>query len=126
MKAIKFIIPALVVLLFAACSNAQTKSSSSKPSMEALMATATTTATLKVSGNCGECKARIEKAAKIDGVAMAEWSVDSKVLTVSFDSTKTNIDAIAKAIAAVGHDNEKFKADDKVYGALPGCCQYER
>ncbi len=125
MKAIKFIISALVIVLFAACSNAQTKSSS-KPSMEASMASATTSATLKVSGNCGECKERIETAAKIDGVAMAEWNIDSKVLTVSFDSTKTNIDAIAKAIAAVGHDNEKVKADDKVYGALPGCCQYER
>ncbi len=94
--------------------------------MEAAMATATTSATLKVSGNCGECKERIEKAAKIEGVAMAEWNVETKVLTVSFDSSKTNLDAITKAIAAVGHDNEKVKATDKAYSALPSCCQYER
>lgn len=125
MKSIKFIIPALVIVLFVVNSNAQTKSSS-KPSMEAAMATANTSATLKVLGKCGECKERIETAAKLDGVAMTEWSDETKVLTVSFDSTKTNINAIAKAIAAVGHDNEKFKADDKVYGALPSCCQYKR
>lgn len=124
MKAIKFIIAALVMVLFAACSNAQTKTS--KTSMEAAMASATTSATLKVSGNCGECKARIEKAAKLEGVAMAEWNTETKILTVSFDSTKTNVDVIAKAIAAVGHDNEKVKATDKAYSALPGCCQYER
>ena len=31
-----------------------------------------------------------------------------------------------KKIAAVGHDTEKYLADDKVYEKLPGCCHYER
>lgn len=124
MKAIKFIIPALVVVLIVACSNAQTKEKSKVESSVEVVANSS--GTLNVSGNCEMCKERIEKAAKIEGVAMAEWIAESKTLSVSFDSTKTNIDAIAKAIAAVGHDNEKVKADDKVYGALPGCCQYER
>lgn len=34
--------------------------------------------------------------------------------------------AFRKKIAAVGHDTEKFEADDKVYEKLPGCCLYER
>jgi copper chaperone CopZ len=82
------------------------------------------TETLKVSGNCGMCKARIEKAAKIDGVSKAEWDAKTKTLSATFDPAKTSIDAIAKKVAAAGHDNEKFKAEDKIYKSLPGCCQY--
>ena len=126
MKAIKFIISALVVVLFAACTTAQTKSNSTASASSSIGTVTTTSATIKVSGNCDLCKARIESAAKIDGVSAAEWSSETKVLTVSFDSAKTNLDAIAKGVAAAGHDNEKVKADDKVYGTLPGCCQYER
>jgi len=80
---------------------------------------------IKVSGNCEMCKERIETAAKsVAGVAAADWSTETKLLHVSFDGGKTNIDAIQKAIAAVGHDTEKFKASDEVYKALPECCLY--
>lgn len=82
------------------------------------------TETLKVTGNCDMCKARIEKAAKIDGVTKAEWSKKDKTLTATFDPSKTNIDAIGKKIAAAGHDNDKAKATNVVYEKLPSCCQY--
>jgi copper chaperone CopZ len=82
------------------------------------------TETLKVSGNCDMCKARIEKAAKIDGVTKAEWSEKTKTLTTTFDPAKTSIDAIGKKIAAAGHDNDKAKASNVVYDKLPSCCQY--
>lgn len=82
------------------------------------------TETLKVSGNCDMCKARIEKAAKIDGVTKAEWNKKDKTLTATFDPAKTSIDAIGKKIAEAGHDNDKAKATDKAYDKLPGCCQY--
>jgi copper chaperone CopZ len=81
----------------------------------------------KVFGNCGMCKSRIEKAAKaIDGVSMAEWDKKTKMAKVTFDSDKTNVLDIHKAIAKVGHDTEKYKADEKVYDELPGCCLYDR
>jgi copper chaperone CopZ len=80
---------------------------------------------LGVSGNCDLCKARIETAAKsITGVTSAEWIAETKKLHVQFDGAKTNLDAIQKAIAKVGHDTEKYKAPDEVYNALPGCCKY--
>ena len=82
------------------------------------------TETIKVSGNCDMCKARIEKAAKIDGVTKAEWSTKTKTLTATFDPGKTSIDAIGKKIAAAGHDTEKAKATDVAYNKLPNCCQY--
>lgn len=82
------------------------------------------TETLKVSGNCDMCKARIEKAAKIDGVTKAEWNKKDKMLTATFDPAKTSIDAIGKKIAEAGHDNEKAKATDVAYSKLHSCCKY--
>lgn len=82
---------------------------------------------LKVAGNCDMCKERIETAAKtVAGVTNAEWSAEKQQLHFSFLSTKTTVDQVAKAIAAVGHDTEKYKANDSVYKALPECCLYRK
>lgn len=84
------------------------------------------TTKFKVYGNCEMCKKRIEKAANIGGVTFADWDVDSKMLTVTFDAAKVKPSQLHKAIAAVGHDTEQERASDEVYANLPGCCQYER
>lgn len=87
---------------------------------------ATKTESFMVMGNCGMCKTRIEKAAKIEGVTKAEWDADKQQLTVTYNQTMVKTDDILKKVAAVGHDSEKFKAEDKVYDKLPGCCKYKR
>lgn len=79
-----------------------------------------------VFGNCGMCKSRIEKAAKAEGATAAIWNKDTKIMTVTYDASKTSNEAIQKKIAAVGHDTEQFTAPEKVYEKLPGCCLYER
>lgn len=84
------------------------------------------TASVKVWGNCEMCKARIEKALKMDGVKKADWNVETKKLTVSYDTGTVSLDQIQQAVAAAGHDTEKFRAAGSVYNKLPGCCQYER
>ena len=84
------------------------------------------TETLKVWGNCNMCKSRIEKAAKSEGAVSADWSTKTKILTVTFDPSKTSVDAFSKKIAAAGHDTERSRADDKAYDALDSCCKYER
>jgi Cu(I)/Ag(I) efflux system membrane fusion protein len=82
-------------------------------------------AMINVQGSCEMCKERIEKTAKgIDGVSSANWDLETKVLHINFDPAKTSSDAISKAIATVGHDTDKYKADLDVYVALPGCCKY--
>jgi Cu(I)/Ag(I) efflux system membrane fusion protein len=82
-------------------------------------------ASFSVSGNCDMCKERIENAAKsVKGVSSALWDDKTKKMKVEFDGMKTSSDAIQKAIAKVGHDTEKLKADDKIYSAMPGCCKY--
>jgi mercuric ion binding protein len=118
MKTIKFISAALLVAILSINSFAQ-KLDNSKT-------ITTKTETIKISGNCDLCKARIEKAAKIDGVSKADWNQEAKVLTLVYDPSKVKSDDVQKKIASVGYDTEKFKADDKAYNSLPGCCQYDR
>lgn len=85
------------------------------------------TETVKVYGNCGMCKTRIEKAAKgIDGVKKAEWDREKKELTVTYDAEVTNLEAIEQGIADVGHDTDNVKAKDEVYNGLHSCCKYDR
>jgi membrane fusion protein, copper/silver efflux system len=80
-----------------------------------------------VSGKCDMCKERIEKAAvSVTGVTAALWNSVTRKITVDFDSEKTDLAAIQKAIAKVGHDTELFKADDVTYRSLPECCYYRK
>lgn len=84
-------------------------------------------ATFGVSGNCEMCKDRIEEAAKsVKGVTTAVWDVKTKKISVTYNSSLDGIVSIQKAIAKAGHDTGKYKADDKVYNALPSCCLYTR
>jgi hypothetical protein len=82
--------------------------------------------TIKVWGNCGMCKTKIEKAAKSAGASYASWNEDTKQLKVKYTASKTNPLKIQQAIAAVGYDTEKVKADDAAYDNLHGCCKYDR
>jgi len=83
--------------------------------------------TIKVSGNCDQCKTRIETAAKsVSGVSSADWSSETKMLHLQFDGAKTSLDAIQKVIAIAGHDTENYKASDAAYKALPECCKYRK
>ena len=84
------------------------------------------TETFNVSGNCGMCETKIEKAAKDAGATYAEWNSETKSLTVKFKSTTSNLAKIQEGIAAVGYDNAGAKAKDETYQKLHGCCKYER
>jgi mercuric ion binding protein len=132
MKTLKIIIIALFATILGSNSFAQmhdhSKMDMSKTSTDSKinMAASSKTETIKVFGNCSTCKAKIEKAAKADGVSKASWDTDSKLLTLVYDPSKVKSDDIQKKIAAVGYDTEKFKGDDKAYAKLDACCQYDR
>lgn len=79
-----------------------------------------------VLGNCGMCKTRIEKAAKIEGVKSAVWSVDTKILKVEYLPSRTTVEAIHTKIAKAGHDTQEKRASDAVYNRLHHCCKYPR
>ncbi len=80
---------------------------------------------IKVSGNCGMCAGKIEKAAKDAGAKKAHWDKDTKILSVTYNAGKTSNDAIQKKVADAGYDTEKYTADMEVYNKLHSCCQYE-
>lgn len=84
------------------------------------------TETIKVWGNCGMCKTKIEKAAKTAGVKTANWNEDTKELKVTYAANKTSSTKIQEEIANVGYDTQDFTAADAVYNNLHGCCQYDR
>lgn len=84
------------------------------------------TETVKIYGNCGMCETKIENAGNIKKVAKVDWDQDSKMATLTYDTTKTNSDEILKRIALAGYDSDKFLAPDDVYDNLHGCCQYDR
>ncbi len=109
MKSLRIFSLAYLMMAFATVSLAQTK-----------------TETFNVSGNCGMCKAKIEKSAKVAGATEANWDKETKVLTVTYNSSSTNTAKIQQKIADVGYDNAGFKSTMEAYTKLPGCCKYER
>ncbi len=112
MNSFKKTMMAIVLLLSITLSNAQIKNAK--------------TEAVKVFGNCGMCKTKIEKAGNLKNIAQVDWNEDTKIATLTYDESKTNQDEILKRIALVGYDSEKFLAPADVYSKLPGCCQYER
>ena len=84
------------------------------------------TETFKVSGNCGMCKSKIEKAAKEAGASYASWDVEKKEITIKYNSASTNTAKVQNQIAAVGYDNAGAKATTEAYNKLHGCCKYDR
>lgn len=83
------------------------------------------TTTLIVRGNCEQCKERIENAADIKGVKKCIWNTETKTATIVFDTTKTSLPNIEKAIARAGHETAAQIADEKSYSKLPDCCKYK-
>jgi hypothetical protein len=112
MKTFSSILALLVTLFFSSVS-AQTKAGLQKE-------------TVKVYGNCEMCQSKIEKAAKSAGAATASWDVDSKVLAVSYNASKSSVAKIEKAVAAAGYDTEHEATTENAYDKLPGCCKYDR
>ena len=82
-------------------------------------------ASMEVDGVCGMCKERIEKAAiRTKGVKSAVWNVDTHELKLIYDERKTDLKAISKKIAAVGHDTKEIKATKEQYDSVHPCCKY--
>lgn len=111
MRALLTLIALPALLFFSSCS-AQIKNAQST--------------TVRVDGDCPMCEKTIEKVTYVKGEAEADWDVDAKTARITFDSTRTTMDAVLQRIAHAGYDSERYLAPDAAYAALPGCCQYER
>lgn len=62
-------------------------------------------AQIKTSAHCGSCKTKIEKSVnKLDGVIQSNLDLDSKIITVKYDSDKLSVDDIRARIKKVGYE----------------------
>lgn len=81
-------------------------------------------AKIKTSAVCDMCKETLEKTMAYEkGVKESDLDVSSKILTVTFDTTKTSLANIRMAIAKVGYDADHVAADEKAYHRLHACCK---
>lgn len=123
MKKIKYLAIVCISLAIISCSNkAETETSETST----VVANGQANSTFKVWGNCEMCKETIEGSLKVEGITKADWSPETKMISVAYDTSKITLDQIQKNIASVGYDNENYKGNDSAYNELPECCQYDR
>ena len=73
-------------------------------------------------GNC--CKDRIEEEMQFTkGVTAVELDIESRILTVTFKTKKTDIDKIRTVVSKLGYNADDLKAVKEDYDKLPKCCQ---
>lgn len=97
----------IVTMTFASFANAQTD-----------------TVVVKTSVICNECKERIEHDLSFEkGVKSNVVNLDTKDVTVVYNSAKTDPEKIRIAITKIGYDADSLKADQKAFKKLPLCCQ---
>ena len=56
------------------------------------------TETVKILGNCEICESTIEKAGSLKKVAQVDWNKDTKMASITYDSSKTTKDEVLKRI----------------------------
>jgi mercuric ion binding protein len=82
------------------------------------------TVEIKTNAECGMCKDRIEGELNyVKGVRFAELDVDSKVLTVKYNTNKIDSAAIKQKISKIGYSADEVPADPEAQKQLPVCCQ---
>ena len=125
MKRVILSIAMVAALGLTSCKN-EVKKATETTTTEVSKEIALTSTNFGVRGNCGMCKATIEKAANsLPGVTSVSWDVNKKSVAVSFDNATTNEMAIHEAIAASGYDTDKVMGSKEAYQGLPGCCKYD-
>lgn len=83
-----------------------------------------TTVSYKTSAKCGMCKQRIERDLSLQkGISKAELNLTDKVVTVTYNSKKTDADKIKEAITQIGYDADELVAKQEAHDKLPACCQ---
>ncbi len=84
----------------------------------------TKTVEIKTSAVCKMCKERIEHDMAFEkGVKKVELDLETKVVTITYKTAKTNKETLKKAITKIGYDADELEAEKKAYEKLPACCK---
>lgn len=79
---------------------------------------------IQTSAICGMCEDRIESNMAYEkGVKSVELDDETKIVTITYKTAKTDPDKLRKAISKLGYDADDVEADEKAYEKLPACCK---
>ena len=75
---------------------------------------------------CESCSGNIYKSmTEVEGVTDVKINQEENTIAVTYKPTKTNPEAIKKAISNSGFDADEVKATPEAYAKLDGCCKAE-
>jgi copper chaperone CopZ len=84
----------------------------------------TDTVRIQTSALCKTCKRTIESDLSFEkGVKKSDLDLKTKIVTVIYDSKKTNPEKIRLAITKSGYDADSLPKDPKAFRRLPDCCK---
>ncbi len=73
---------------------------------------------------CESCGKRLEEAVfKQKGIKRVDIDEKTKIVSIVYNTSKTNPDKIRQAIAAVGFNADDVKGDPKAYTTWDDCCK---
>lgn len=82
------------------------------------------TVVIHTSAECSECEQRLENGLNYTkGVMFAEFDLESRNVTVKYNTKKTSPEALRKVINGLGYDADDTKADKTAFEKLPACCK---
>lgn len=84
----------------------------------------TETVEIKSSVVCGMCEERVKKDLAFEkGVKDVAVNLETKVISVTYRTDKTDKEKIKKAITNIGYDSDEMMANETAYEKLPACCK---
>ena len=82
------------------------------------------TAVIQTSAECGACKKRIETNLNYaKGVNFAELDMETKKVTVKFNTKKISLSEVKKIISETGYSADDVPAVPEAVEKLPTCCK---
>lgn len=79
---------------------------------------------IKTSAMCNQCKDRIEGGMAYEkGVKDVSLDVETKIVTVKYNTKSTTPEELRKKISKLGYDADDVPCDKVAYDKLPACCK---
>jgi len=79
---------------------------------------------IKTSAVCGMCKDRIENGMAFEkGIKDVSLDVETKIVTIKYNTKSTSPDELRKKISKLGYDADDVPCDKVAYEKLPACCK---
>ena len=82
------------------------------------------TVRIMTSAMCTQCKERIESGLAYEkGVKDVSLDVETKVLTIRYNTKATSPADLRKRVSKLGYDADTIPANQAAYEKLPACCK---